>query len=91
MPRILILVGILLLIFANSTNGSGINRSQIRIRRGRKYPQLTGIKVCFLIFELHYVRLSLPDVFQDFGGFVHLCEGWSGVRAVRWGGVTYIG
>ena len=48
-PRILILVEILLLLFANSTNGSGINRPQIRIRRGRKYPQLTGIKVFFLI------------------------------------------
>ena len=45
----MILVEILLLLFANSTNGSGINRPQIRIRRGRKYPQLIGIKVFFLI------------------------------------------
>ena len=33
--------------------------TQILIRRGRKYLQLTGIKVFFLIFEIHYVRRSL--------------------------------
>ena len=43
----MILVEILLMLFADSTPGSGINRPQIRIRRGRMYPKLTGIKVFF--------------------------------------------
>ena len=43
------MVKILFLLFANSTNGTGIYRPQIRIRRGRKYLQFTGIKVFFLI------------------------------------------
>ena len=71
--RILILVEILFLLFANSTTGSGINRPRIRIRRGRKYPQLTGIKVFFLIrcapLPLHMSRGEVKNV--------HFLEGCS--------------
>ena len=53
-----ILIKIMFLLFANSTNGSGIYRPQIRIRRGRKYPQLTGIKVFFdPMCASHFARI----------------------------------
>ena len=35
------------------TAGFGINRPQIRIHRGQKCPQFTGIKVIVLILEIH--------------------------------------
>ena len=65
--QILILAKILFLLFANSCIGSGPNRPRILIRHSRKYPRLIGI-LFFLIFEIHYVRHSLPTFRQSESG-----------------------
>ena len=63
-PRILILVEILFLLLANSTNGSGINRPQIGIRRGHVRLSLQMFLATFLSYYPTVCSVAQHALFQ---------------------------